>query len=232
MGSKNYEGNSLNSELTKKALEKVGNPNVLINLVSRRVRQLNSGSGGFCRPLIADATNLGAADISLREIIDEVGKDACRFFFALRTPDSHLNFDLELAKKQSSENPVYYVQYVHARICSIFRKAAETSLHPAGADLPMPNALYLTAPQERALLNKLAWFPEVLLDCEGLLSPHPLANYLMELAGLFHPFYEKCSVLSAQDPEVGKARLLLSAGVRDAIREGLDLLGVSAPEQM
>ena len=170
--------------------------------------------------------------IPLRELIDEVGKDACRFFFALRTPDSHLNFDLELAKKQSSENPVFYVQYVHARICSIFRKAAESELHPAGSPLPMPNALYLTAPQERALLNKLSWFPEVLLDCEALLSPHPLANYLMELAGLFHPFYEKCSVLSAASPEEGAARLLLIAGVRDAIREGLDLLGVSAPELM
>jgi len=170
--------------------------------------------------------------ISLREIIEEVGKDACRFFFALRTPDSHLNFDLELAKKQSSENPVFYVQYVHARICSIFRKAAETGLHPAGAQLSMPNARFLLAPEERALLDKLAWFPEVLLDSERLLSPHPLANYLMELAGLFHPFYEKCPVVSAEDPEQGKARLLLIAGVRDAIREGLDLLGVSAPEQM
>lgn len=170
--------------------------------------------------------------ISLREIIEEVGKDACRFFFALRTPDSHLNFDLELAKKQSSENPVFYVQYVHARICSIFRKAAETGLHPAGAQLPMPNGKWLTSPEEKALLNKLAWLPEVLLDCERLLSPHPLANYLMELAGLFHPFYEKCPVVSAEDPEQGRARLLLIAGVRDAIREGLGLLGVSAPEQM
>lgn len=169
--------------------------------------------------------------ISLREIIDEVGKDACRFFFALRTPDSHLNFDLELAKKQSSENPVFYVQYVHARIHSIFKKAAETGLW-TGGELPMPNARYLTAPEEKALLMKLAWFPEVLLDAERLLSPHPLANYLMELAGLFHPFYEKCPVVAAEDPEVGKARLLLIAGVRDVIREGLGLLGVSAPDQM
>ncbi|MFI5350483.1 MAG: arginine--tRNA ligase [Elusimicrobiota bacterium] len=170
--------------------------------------------------------------ISLREIIDEVGKDACRFFFALRTPDSHLNFDLELAKKQSSENPVFYVQYVHARVCSIFRKADELGIQKSGASLPMPNALYLTSPDERALLLKLAWFPEVLLDVEKLLSPHPLANYLMELAGLFHPFYEHCPVVTANDPEVAKARLLLIAGVRDAIREGLDLLGVSAPDQM
>jgi arginyl-tRNA synthetase len=170
--------------------------------------------------------------ISLREIIDEVGKDACRFFFALRTPDSHLNFDLELAKKQSSENPVYYVQYVHARIASIFRKADELGILKAGAELPMPNARYLTSPDERALLLKLAWFPEVLLDAEKVLSPHPLANYLLELAGLFHPFYEHCPVVTSDDPEVAKARLLLIAGVRDAIREGLDLLGVSAPDQM
>ncbi len=170
--------------------------------------------------------------IPLRELIDEAGKDACRFFFALRTPDSHLNFDLELAKKQSSENPVFYVQYVHARIGSIFRKAAETGLFAPGAEMPMPNARWLTGPEEKAVLNKLAWFPDVLLDCERLLSPHPLANYLMELAGLFHPFYEKCPVVTAEDPEQGKARLLLIAGVRDAIREGLSLLGVSAPEQM
>ena len=170
--------------------------------------------------------------ISLREIIDEVGKDACRFFFALRTPDSHLNFDLELAKKQSSENPVFYVQYVHARIHSIFRKAVETGLLKSAADLPLPNGAAYVAPEERALLLKLAWYPEVLLDVERLLSPHPLANYLMELAGLFHPFYEKCPVVSAETPEHGRARLLLIAGVRDVIREGLDLLGVSAPESM
>jgi arginyl-tRNA synthetase len=170
--------------------------------------------------------------ISLREIIDEVGKDACRFFFALRTPDSHLNFDLELAKKQSSDNPVFYVQYVHARICSIFRKAAETGVLKPGEDLPSPNARLYAAPEERALLVKLAWMPEVLLDAERLLSPHPLANYLLELAGLFHPFYEKCPVLAAPDAETTKARLLLIAGVRDAIREGLSLLGVSAPESM
>ncbi|MBI4371236.1 MAG: arginine--tRNA ligase [Elusimicrobia bacterium] len=170
--------------------------------------------------------------IPLSEVVEEVGRDACRFFFALRTPDSHLNFDLELAKKQSSENPVYYVQYVHARVCAIFRKAGEAGLHAPGADLPLPDARRLAAPEERALMAKLAWFPEVLLDCERLLSPHPLANYLLELAGLFHPFYEKCPVVSAEDPAQGRARLLLCAGVRDVIREGLSLLGVSAPEQM
>ncbi|MDE2313071.1 MAG: arginine--tRNA ligase, partial [Elusimicrobia bacterium] len=97
--------------------------------------------------------------VPLREILDEVGKDACRFFFALRTPDSHMNFDLELAKKQSSENPVYYCQYVHARICSIFREADKQGILPESAGLPQPNARLLTAPEERALLMKAAWFP-------------------------------------------------------------------------
>jgi arginyl-tRNA synthetase len=161
-----------------------------------------------------------------------VGKDACRFFFALRTPDSHLNFDLELAKKQSSENPVYYCQYVHARICSIFREAEKQGLFGPESPLPGPNGKLLTSPEERALLLKIAWFPEVLKDCEKLLSPHPLANHILELAGLYHPFYEKCRVVDPKEPEVSRARLLLCAGVRDAIAQGLGLLGVSAPEQM
>lgn len=170
--------------------------------------------------------------ISLREVVDEVGKDACRFFFALRTPDSHLNFDLELAKKQSSENPVYYCQYVHARICSIFREAAKQGILKEGEPLPGPNGRHYGAPEERALLLKVAWFPEVLKSVEKELSPHPLANYILELAGLFHPFYEKCRVVDAAEPELSRARLLLCASVRDVIREALSLLGVSAPQQM
>jgi arginyl-tRNA synthetase len=170
--------------------------------------------------------------VSLRELLDEVGRDACRFFFALRTPDSHLNFDLELAKKQTSENPVYYCQYVHARICSIFREAEKQGLVGPDNPLPGPNGRFLTAPQERALLLKISWFPEVLKTCEELLSPHPLANYVLELAGLYHPFYEKCRVVDPAEPELSRARLLLCAGVRDVIKEALGLLGVSAPEQM
>jgi len=170
--------------------------------------------------------------VRLREVIDEVGKDACRFFFAMRTPDSHLNFDLELAKARTSENPVYYCQYVHARICSIFREADKQGVLALGEPLPGPNAKMLAAPEERAILVKLSWFPEILKSVEHELSPHPLANYLLELAGLYHPFYEKCRVVDAQSVELSRARLLLCAGVRDVIREGLDLLGVSAPEQM
>ncbi|MBI5201592.1 MAG: arginine--tRNA ligase [Elusimicrobia bacterium] len=168
--------------------------------------------------------------VSLKEVIDEVGRDACRFFFALRTANSHMNFDLELAKKQSSENPVFYVQYVHARICSIFREAEKTL---GGAfDLAKADGSLLTAPEERALLVKLAWFPATLETCETELSPHPLGGYLMELAGLYHPFYEKCRVLEPKDPATTLARLALCAGVRDVIAQGLDLLGVSAPDKM
>ena len=170
--------------------------------------------------------------VTLREVIDEVGKDACRFFFALRTPDSHLNFDLELAKKQSSENPVYYCQYVHARICSIFREADKQGLLKEGEPLPGPNGKLLAAPEERALMMKIAWFPEILKSVEKELSPHPLANYILELAGLYHPFYEKCRVVDAAEPELSRARLLLCASVRDVIRESLGLLGVCAPQQM
>jgi len=170
--------------------------------------------------------------VRLREVIDEVGKDAARFFFALRTPESHLNFDLELAKKQSSENPVYYCQYVHARICSIFKEAEKNGLFGPELPLPGPNGRLLTSAEERTLLLKLAWFPEILKECEKLLSPHPLANYILDLAGLFHPFYEKCRVVDPKEPEVSRARLLLCAGVRDVIAQGLGLLGVSAPERM
>jgi arginyl-tRNA synthetase len=170
--------------------------------------------------------------VRLSEVVEEVGRDACRFFFALRTPDSHLNFDLELAKKQSSDNPVYYCQYVHARICAIFREAAKQGLFKEGEALPGPNAKLLVEPEERAILVKIAWFPEALKTVERELSPHPLGNYLLELAGLFHPFYEKCRVVDAANPELSKARLLLCAGARDTIAQGLGLLGVSAPSQM
>ena len=171
--------------------------------------------------------------VRLKEVVDEVGRDACRFFFALRTPDSHLNFDLELAKKQSSENPVYYCQYVHARVCSIFREAVKQGVLSSETEaLPIPNGKMLEEPEARAILVKIAWFPEALKTVERELSPHPLGNYILELAGLFHPFYEKCRVVDAANPELSKQRLLLCAGVRDAIAQGLALLGVGAPQQM
>ena len=174
--------------------------------------------------------------ITLKELVEEAGLDACRFFFALRTPNSHMNFDVELARKQSQENPVYYVQYVHARICSIFREAEERGLLAPElkeeGKAPVIDGALLSDKSERALLVKLAWFPEALRLSEKELSPHPLANYLMELASLYHPFYERCRVVDETAPDVSKARLALCGGVKRLIADGLGLLGVSSPQKM
>ncbi len=172
--------------------------------------------------------------VTLREVVDEVGRDACRFFFAMRTPNSHLDFDLELAKKKSQENPVYYVQYVHARISSIFREAVKQGIASDKGMLPSSEAALapLVADEERALLVKLAWFPEALRTCRRELSPHPLTTYLLELSGMFHPFYEKCRVVDSSNAGLSLARLSLIEGVRLVIAKGLDLLGVSAPDSM
>lgn len=167
--------------------------------------------------------------VTLRELVDEAGLDACRFFFAMRTPNAHMNFDIELAKKQSNENPVFYVQYVHARVCSIFREAAERGIRASASDEELAA---LDHPAERALLLKLAWFPEALRACEKELSPNALATYLTELAGLYHKFYEHCHVLDDAAPGKTRARLALCDGVRALISEALSLLGVSAPDRM
>ncbi|MBI5597724.1 MAG: arginine--tRNA ligase [Elusimicrobia bacterium] len=165
--------------------------------------------------------------VTLRELVELAGLDACRFFFAMRSPNSHMNFDVELARKQSNENPVFYVQYVHARIASIFREAGAS-----GASEAEPDWALLTETEERALLVKAAWLPETLRACEKELSPHPLPTYLMELSGLYHKFYERCRVLDPEDAARTKARLALCRGVQTVIAEGLGLLGVSAPQEM
>ncbi len=170
--------------------------------------------------------------VSLEELINDAGKDACRFFFAMRTPDSHLNFDLDLAKKQTSENPVFYVQYVHARICSIFRQAQEKGM--AVPDISALAGVMSQRPEEeeRRLLIKMAWFQETLEACARDLSPHHLTAYLLEFAGLFHPFYEKCKVVDAENRSLTDFRLLLCRATKQVIARGLGLLGVSAPEKM
>jgi arginyl-tRNA synthetase len=176
--------------------------------------------------------------ITLREVLEEVGKDACRFFFALRGPNTAMEFDLELAKKHTDENPVYYLQYAHARICSIFKNAGVASLnkenllpHPASS---VPNDVDLSLlkePQERALMKRMAQFPNVLQACAALDSPHPLAGYLLLLGRQFHFFYDHVRVL-VEDPATTRSRLALLTAVRQVLRLGLSLLGVSAPEAM
>ena len=164
--------------------------------------------------------------ITLRELMDDVGTDVCRFFFASRTPNSHMLFDLDLAKKRTNENPVFYVQYVHARIHSIFKSAKEQGFTEVNGITTS-----LTS-QERALLLKLIWFKPVLQNCIADLSPHHLTTYLVELAGLFHAFYDNCRVLDETNPQQTKSRLFICERVAQRIKKGLELIGVSAPEEM
>ncbi|MCM2266678.1 MAG: arginine--tRNA ligase [Elusimicrobiales bacterium] len=167
--------------------------------------------------------------IALKDLVADVGTDACRFFFASRGPNTHLNFDVELAKKKSNENPVYYVQYVHARICSIFSNAAEKGLDPAAG---FDEAKVSINPEERALMLKLLWFEKALADCARDSSPHHLTTYLTELAALFHSFYDRNKVLDPENKETSAYRLFLLKAVKGMIARGLGLLGVSTPERM
>jgi arginyl-tRNA synthetase len=166
--------------------------------------------------------------VPLQDVVKEVGRDACRFFFALMSPQSHLKFDLELAKKRASDNPVFYVQYVHARCCSIFREGAKRGAAYEAGTWAAPEKL---DPRERSLLVRLASYPDVVEQAGRDLSPHPIPNYLMSLAGEFHRFYEGCQVLG-EDAKSTAFRLALVDGVRTVIRNGLDMIGVSAPEEM
>ncbi len=168
--------------------------------------------------------------VTLEEVLNEVGPDAARFIFLSRKSDSHLDFDLELAKQRTMENPVYYVQYAHARICSVFAKAKERHI-----DISMkPNEVinYLTLDLEIDILKKLNEFQDIVLTCARILSPHMLTFYLMELAGMFHQYYNKCPVLGAEQKELIFARCYLLMAIRQVIAQGLYLLGVNAPERM
>ena len=167
--------------------------------------------------------------VTLREVIDEVGRDAARFIFLTRHYDSPLDFDLEIAKQQTNENPVYYVQYVHARISSIVRKAAEQGIE----DIRWDDAAMalLQEPEDIQLIKTLARYPETVAASAEYLEPHRITYFLMGLAAAFHAYYNKHRVLS-DDPLLSSGRLYLVEAVRKVIRNGLTLLGVSAPEKM
>ncbi len=168
--------------------------------------------------------------VTVRDLIDWVGRDAVRFFLVLRQPNAEFTFDVDLARSRSEENPVYYVQYAHARVCSVFRQLKDKGLaysRPSGAD----NIHRLTEAHEKALLARLVQFPEVLETAARALEPHQLAHYLTELAGEFHTYYNAHTFL-VEDEGLRNARLNLVAAVRQVIANGLGLLGVSAPETM
>jgi arginyl-tRNA synthetase len=164
--------------------------------------------------------------VTVRDLVDEVGRDAVRFFFLMRKHDSQLTFDIDLARSQSEENPVYYVQYAHARICSVLRQAGVHADQLRGVDLAP-----LTSPYEFAVLRRLADFPEVLANAARELAPHLIPFYLRELAADFHTYYNACHFL-VPDAGLRQARLALVAATGKVLRNGLAVLGVGTPESM
>jgi len=164
------------------------------------------------------------------DLVSVVGKDSARYFFIARKANAHLNFDLELALKQNNENPVYYCQYAHARICSIVKKAKKDRILPKAYKKEL--ALKLNKPEELALIRKMTDLPELLQLIAIHREPHRLATWAEELCGLFHRYYNKFQVVSAKNKELSQARLLLIDTVRMSLALAFDLMGISAPEKM
>ncbi len=175
------------------------------------------------------STRKGNAD-TLDALIDEVGADATRFFFVMRAKETHLNFDLELAKKQSSDNPVFYLQYAHARICGIIRVAEEKSALNAEA-IPTDFVKALNAKEELDLAKELIRFPDAVSFAASALEPQKLITYLNGVAELFHKFYQACRIVGEAE-DVMKSRMLLALATRQVLRNGFKMLGISAPERM
>ncbi|WP_243300362.1 arginine--tRNA ligase [Bacillus litorisediminis] len=165
--------------------------------------------------------------VTMRELVEEVGLDAVRYFFAMRSADTHLDFDLDLAVSQSNENPVYYAQYAHARICSILRQAEEMGITDDQADYSL-----IGSEKEIDVLKKLGEFPHVIGEAALRRIPHRITNYIQDLSSSFHSFYNSNKVLDPENAEVSKARLALIKAVQITLQNALKLIGVSAPEKM
>jgi len=173
-------------------------------------------------------TTRGGTFVTLREVLDEVGRDAARFIFLTRRADAHLDFDLELAKQQNAENPVYYVQYAHARLASVFRQAEAQGITPS----PEPGLLpRLSLPEELDILRLLANYPDLVEGAARQLEPHRLTYFLTELASQLHSYYRNHRFIS-EDAELTQARLWLASGVKAVLAHGLGILGVAGPESM
>jgi len=208
----------------KGAMQALGyNPDSLQIILMQLVRLIQGGE-------VVRMSKRSGQYITLKELVDEVGKDAARFFFILRDPDSTVEFDLDLAKSQSADNPVYYVQYAHARLCSIMRQAAELGLMEE--EIPDQERLQLlSSREERELLKRMADFPEEISIAARLAEPHRIARYVLDLAGSFHTFYNSQRVL-VDDQALRSARLALIIATRQVIANALKILGVSTPEKM
>jgi len=168
--------------------------------------------------------------VTLRQLREEVGNDAARFFYVMRSNDQHLDFDLELAKSRSNDNPVYYIQYAHARVASVFRQLAEKSLQYDEAN-GVANLDLLTETHERALMTTLSRYPEIIELSATNRAPQHLVHYLRDLANEFHTYYNAHTFI-VEDAPTRDARLALITATRSVIASGLAIIGVSAPESM
>ncbi len=205
----------------KASIEALGYDRDMLEIII--VQMVNLIRGGETLPM----SKREGEFVTMRELMEEVGLDAARYFFIMRSTDSHFDFDLDLAREESTDNPVYYIQYAHARICSMLERADEELQADAdGAELEL-----LDSEAEKELLEYLACFPEEIREAARLRAPHRLANYIYDLANAFHVFYNKCQVLS-DDRQQSLARLKLVQATRQVLVNALDLIGVSAPEEM
>ena len=168
--------------------------------------------------------------VTMDDLVDEVGKDAARFFFINRKPSAHLNFDLELAKKQTADNPVFYIQYAHARIYSVLKKARTQKLYIT--DFDTKNLKKLKKEAEIAMIRKMMVLPDLLINIADTREPHRLATYAHQLAGMFHKYYANYKILGLKDQDLTLARLYLISSVKNVLSTCLDLMGISAPKQM
>ncbi|KPC75797.1 arginine--tRNA ligase [Thermoactinomyces vulgaris] len=206
----------------KAALNSLGHDADQLEVVITQMVKLYQGG-----ELVKMSKRTGKA-VTMEELMDEVGVDAARYFFVMRSPDAHLDFDMDLAVSQSNANPVYYVQYASARIASVFRLAEEKGMEPSWDANVLAR---LTLEQELDLIQKLGEFAEEVAVSAQQLAPHRVVRYLYDLATLFHSYYNEHRVIT-DDAELSQARLALFAGVRQVLRNGLSLIGVSAPERM
>ena len=208
----------------KAALEALGyDPGMLQVLLIQMVSLIRGGEK------VSMSTRQGEF-VTLSELVKEVGKDAVRFIFLTRKCDAHLDFDVDLAKSQTEENPVFYVQYAHARISSIFRTAQERKI-PVPQEFLRVDLTPLKLEEEMALIKKTLQFPHLIEGMARSLEPHRLTYYLQELASAFHSYYNHYRVL-VEDQDLREARLALVKGIQIVVREGLRLLGVDAPHSM
>jgi arginyl-tRNA synthetase len=168
--------------------------------------------------------------VTLRQLREEVGNDACRLFYLMRSHDQHLDFDLELAKSRTNENPVYYIQYAHARVASVMKQLAARAL-TYDAALAAQHLARLDSAHEQAALRELSRYPEVLAQAAAARAPHALVHYLRELANAFHTWYN-AAIIIVEDAPLRNARLALALALQQVVRNGLTLLGVSAPDSM